>query len=274
MKGGRAPRYAKTYEKFRFNSNRLTLEPNGVGGIGCYYNSILIHQGVDLSKFNSIQIPRLINRPIVIFSGGKLEARKGQDIVVEGFKRFLRICPDALLIACWANVENIGINTMIKTPYVSNNPKSGKAADIHNWLMEQGIPAANVVVPTAVTNSQLPNLIKQSDVAVFTSRCEGGTNLMAMETLACGVPTILSRNTGHKDLLNGKIYHALELSDQKKVDRKLTDIYGGDITSQWGESNSDEMVDVLKGILLEKESWKIKGINSANALKKWIKRKA
>ena len=40
-----------------------------------------------------------------------------------------------------------------------------------------------------LVNRQLPHLIT-ADVAVFASRCEGGTNLMAMETLACGVPTL------------------------------------------------------------------------------------
>ncbi len=37
--------------------------------------------------------------------------------------------------------------------------------------------------------------------AVFANRAEGGTNLVAMECMACGVPTILSRNTGHLDLI-------------------------------------------------------------------------
>ena len=47
--------------------------------------------------------------------------------------------------------------------------------------------STNVFLLPCVVNRQLPHLIKQADVAVFASRCEGGTNLMAMETLACGV---------------------------------------------------------------------------------------
>ena len=44
-------------------------------------------------------------------------------------------------------------------------------------------------------------LLKQADLAVFPNRCEGGTNLVAMEAIACGVPTVLSANSGHLDLL-------------------------------------------------------------------------
>jgi hypothetical protein len=40
----------------------------------------------------------------------------------------------------------------------------------------------------------------QAHAAVFTSRAESGTNLFATQCLAAGLPTVLSRNTGHEDL--------------------------------------------------------------------------
>ena len=40
----------------------------------------------------------------VIFSGGKLEYRKGQDIVIAAFKIFQKRHPEALLITAWHNV--------------------------------------------------------------------------------------------------------------------------------------------------------------------------
>ena len=57
-------------------------------------NSVMVHQGIDLSRFNPIQVPRLIKKPLIIFAGGKIEARKGQDIVIEAFKKFIRYCPE------------------------------------------------------------------------------------------------------------------------------------------------------------------------------------
>ena len=62
--------------------NQETLERHGVK------NATMVHQGIDLSRFNAVPVPRLIKKPLVIFAGGKLEARKGQDIVIEAFKKF------------------------------------------------------------------------------------------------------------------------------------------------------------------------------------------
>ena len=64
---------------------------------------VRVLQGVDTTVFNPIPVPRLLHASIVIFSGGKLEIRKGQDIVIQAFKKLLAVCPDALLIASWCN---------------------------------------------------------------------------------------------------------------------------------------------------------------------------
>ena len=177
-------------------------------GINCAH---LVHQGVDTAVFNPEPVPRLLKRSLVIFSGGKLENRKGQDIVIAAFRRLLLKYPDALLIAAWGNVGNIGLNTIAASPHVQGSPVRGRTDAIAPWLEANGIPRSNVFLLPCVVNRQLPHLIKQADVAVFASRCEGGTNLMAMETLACGVPTLISANTGHLDLLAMGIGHALPM---------------------------------------------------------------
>ena len=76
--------------------NQAILQQQGVR------RSRLVHQGVDTTLFNSEPVPRLFKRSLVIFSGGKLESRKGQDIVIAAFRQLLRHYPDALLIAAWA----------------------------------------------------------------------------------------------------------------------------------------------------------------------------
>jgi glycosyltransferase involved in cell wall biosynthesis len=51
----------------------------------------------------------------------------------------------------------------------------------------------------------MPSVLQEMNVAVFPNRAEGGTNLVAMECMACGLPVILSGNTGHLDLIeNGQ----------------------------------------------------------------------
>ena len=68
----------------------------------------LVHQGVDTAVFNPEPVPRLLHRSLVVFSGGKLENRKGQDIVIAAFRRLLNHYPDAMLIAAWGNIGHVG----------------------------------------------------------------------------------------------------------------------------------------------------------------------
>ena len=58
----------------------------------------MVMQGVDTSVFNPIPVPRLLRASIVIFSGGKLEIRKGQDVVIQAFKKLLLVCPMLFLL--------------------------------------------------------------------------------------------------------------------------------------------------------------------------------
>jgi glycosyltransferase involved in cell wall biosynthesis len=230
---------------------------------------VLIHQGVDACRFHPIPIPRLLRSSFVVFAGGKLEARKGQDVVVAAFKRFLLHSPDALLIACWGNIGNVGLDTIGLSQHVEGNPANGDAQSIYAWLLEQGLPAANVLVPTITANSQLPALIKQADSAVFCSRCEGGTNLMAMETLACGIPTLLSSNTGHLDLLGLEIEHAIPIGQEGlgKVPDKITAGYGGDAGRLWGETEPDELVEIWLRIKADPIEWRRRAERGAIAMK-------
>ena len=79
----------------------------------------------------------------------------------------------------------------------------------------------------------VPQFIRCADTARAPNRCEGGTNLVAMECMACGVPAILSGNTGHRDLL-AVPGAALRLERQAPI--------SGEMFADWGESDPDEIV--------------------------------
>ena len=70
----------------------------------------------------------------------------------------------------------------------------------NGWSLREFL-VGNVVVPGLLNSAQMASLLKQADIAVFPNRCEGGTNLVAMEAIACGIPTVLSANSGHLDLM-------------------------------------------------------------------------
>jgi glycosyltransferase involved in cell wall biosynthesis len=77
------------------------------------------------------------------------------------------------------------------------------------WI-RSGCARGQILDLGAVPNREKPSILCEMDVAVFPNRCEGGTNLVAMECMACGLPVILSRNTGHLDLIDGDNCFALD----------------------------------------------------------------
>ena len=74
---------------------------------------------------------------------------------------------------------------------------------------------------------------------------EGGTNLVAMEAMACGVPCMVSMNTGHLDIV-GDGAHCLPLGLQHRVDLEGCD--------GWGSSDVEEMVAVLEAVYTQRQA--------------------
>src|SRR5271155_1892792 len=64
-------------------------------------NTRMILQGADRSLFYPAPRRRLFPGRFLIFSGGKPEPRKGQDIVVAAFRIFARRHPEAMLVTAW-----------------------------------------------------------------------------------------------------------------------------------------------------------------------------
>ncbi|NLE77556.1 MAG: glycosyltransferase family 4 protein, partial [Chloroflexi bacterium] len=54
----------------------------------------------------------------------------------------------------------------------------------------------------ALAQHELAQVYKNSDLGLFPNRCEGGTNLVLMEYLACGKPAVVSYSSGHRDVVS------------------------------------------------------------------------
>jgi glycosyltransferase involved in cell wall biosynthesis len=206
-------------------------------------NVSVVLQGIDPSLFHPA--PReqsLFPDRFVIFSGGKLEYRKGQDIVLGAFRIFQQRHPEALLLTCWHNLWPQSSESLRFSSHVDGPPEIGSDGlqNMSGWAFDNGIPAESFIDLGFVPNQELPALLRQADVALFPNRCEGGTNLVAMECMACGVPTVLSANTGHLDLLALAKDACIPLVRQDPVRGGAGDTEG------WGETSVAEVVEVLE----------------------------
>lgn len=211
--------------------NGELLKAYGIGPVA------VVLQGVDLDVFHPAPRQGLFGDRLAIFSGGKLEYRKAQDIVIEAFRRVLAVDPDALLVTAWHNhwpATMVGVDA---SGYVKGLPDvRGGALETTEWLVRNGIPARNVLDLGLRPHAAIAEVVRECTVAVFPNRCEGGTNLVAMEAMAVGVPTVLSANSGHLNLIGAGTCFVLE--EQADINRAPPGIRG---TWGWGESDPAEL---------------------------------
>jgi len=206
-----------------------------------------VFQGIDPTQFHRAPKLGVMRDRFLIFSGGKLELRKGQDIVLAAFRVFAKRHPEATLVTAWhspwpqlaRSLDQSGI----AAPIVFG--QDGKV-DVRGWVEANDIAPERVIDLGNVPNAWMPSVLREMDAAVFTNRAEGGTNLVAMECMASGIPVILSRNTGHLDLIEED--NCYPLLDQRAATSRWNS--AGDIKC-WGESQVDEVVERLEQIFAE-----------------------
>lgn len=226
--------------------NGRVLEAAGLGNVR------VIPQGIDPSVFHPAPRTGLFADRFVIFSGGKLEYRKGQDLVLAAFRAFRARHREALLLTAWHNPwpqTIVGLDSAGLVRGLPGVDARGRLA-LAPWLAANGLDPEAVLDLGALPNHQMAQALREADVALFPNRCEGGTNLVAMETMASGVPAILSANTGHLDLLT-EPDAALPLTRQSRV-RGHCPLYRG--TEGWGESDVAEIVARLEEVYDDREA--------------------
>jgi glycosyltransferase involved in cell wall biosynthesis len=221
----------------------------------------LIFEGIDPSLFHPAPRSGLMNASkFYVFSGGKLEFRKGQDIVVKAFRQFAARHSDAVLVTSWRSPwpqHSAGFQGILEAPLRLD--ANGQIA-VTQWCVENGIPQDQVLDVGLIPNPMMPTVVREMDCTISASRCEGGTSLPSMESMACGVPLIIANNTGLSDLIDGD--NCIAIRDQKTVSNASSDA----CTDGWGESNADEIVEALEKLYADSQLRKAIGNQGA----RWI----
>jgi glycosyltransferase involved in cell wall biosynthesis len=236
--------------------NERILQVYGIKGVRN------VQQGIDPTQFHPGPKYDLFKDRFLIFSGGKAEYRKAQDIVLAAFKLFSERHPEAVLVTAWYNfwpdrIQSLNWSRLVR-PLVLNKSKQ---IDVNGWAATNGIPSDRIVDLGLVPNHKMPTILREMNVALFPNRAEGGTNLVAMECMACGLPIILSRNTGHLDIIQTDNCYALD--DQRQTSHGFADIGG---VAGWGESQVDELVERLEQVFFDSAEAARRGRRAADRL--------
>lgn len=221
-------------------------------GIAC---ARAVLQGVDPTHFHPAPRSGWFRDRFVVFSGGKPEFRKGQDLVLLAFRAFAQRHPEALLLTSWHSPWPDSARSL------STNPQIAAASfledgrfDVVTWATNNGIAADQIVDLGHVPNADMARILREADVGLFPNRGEGGTNLVAMECMACGVPTILSANTGHLDLIGDG--NCRPLTRQNPVSANFG-------AQGWGESDVEEILEALEEVWRDRDAAQRVGLRGA-----------
>ncbi|MBM09473.1 MAG: glycosyltransferase [Magnetovibrio sp.] len=248
----------KAYDKILAGSswNRDYARQHGITNIE------FVSQGIDPELFFRGPASEVYREKFTIFSGGKLEIRKGQDLVLAAFKVFHKRHPEAILITAWQNAWPESALGMSTSMHIEAEPEVDPLGQlkITDWVVSNGVPKHAFVDLGWTANRKTATILRNMNVGVFPNRCEGGTNLVAMEAMACGVPCILSANTGHLDIIEGD--NCIPLVDQAPISET------GNETEMWRESKVDEIVAALEMVYANQEEAKRRGALGAESMKR------
>lgn len=222
-------------------------------------SAVAIMQGVDPRLFNAhLNDKEFYSDRFVVFSGGKLELRKGQDLVIRAYQVLQQRHKDVMLVNQWYNAWPSSLQTMAASRQIKFEIKTNDYfLFINQLLTDNGVDLSRVLTLGPQPNNTVARVYKNTDVGLFPNRCEGGTNLVMNEYMACGKPVIASYNTGHKDVLSDA--NSLPI----KTNRPFTVNRDGQNVATWEEPDLDETIEKLEWAYQHRDDLKRIGAQAA-----------
>ena len=192
-------------------------------------------QGVDADVFKPG--PGLVStretRTFNIWSCGKFEYRKAQDVVIRAVGVLMERHKDVHLVAAWHN------------PWPSSEATMSMSKLI-NWAGSQfdaccqHLDMSRVDMLDPMPHGHSAAYINGCDIGIFVNRCEAGTNLPLMETMSCGLPVIATTAHGHADVTKHLAAQSIIHSREIPIHR------GGMHVADWYEPDLEECIEKLE----------------------------
>lgn len=209
-----------------------------IGGVS---HTSTILQGIDPANFHPLP-----HRPedgrFIVFSGGKFEFRKGQDLVIAAMRVFMQRHHDAYLACSWVNQWPFSLATMSQSSHIRFNfSVQDCMTTLQRTLHDNGIPPERVYLAPLVDNNLIRQIYQQTDIGIFPNRCEGGNNMVLCEYMACGRTVIASDVTGHADVITPQ--KAFPLTSYSPV---LIKDALGEPSAIWYEACVEEIIEQLE----------------------------
>lgn len=200
-----------------------------------------------------------------IFSGGKFELRKGQDLVLKAIKILQQKYDDIVLVNAWYNFWPETMLPMSKSNHIKFELIGNTWQEyMLNLYKMNSMDIKRILTFPLVSNQKSRDLYMNTDLGLFPNRAEGGTNLVLMEYMACGKPVVASFSTGHKDIITND--NALQLTRLKEFK-----LFNGsnELIADWEEADIDEIISQIEYAYFHRDEIRKIGNNAAMHLKQF-----
>jgi len=235
---------------------------------GVHHTDTLI-QGIDPVLFSS-STQEFPHPTFILFSGGKFELRKGQDLVLKAFSILSKKYRDILLINTWVNLWPHSMQTMQYSKHIKFELRGETHEEMMQHLYEANdINPQRVLTLPLIPNTDLREVYLQTDLGVFPNRCEGGTNLVLMEYMACGKPVVASYTSGHKDILTDR--NSIPI---KRMHPFTIENMAGMHPAHWEEPDLEELIAAIEYAYHNRETAKYLGVNAGEDMRNFTWKKS
>ena len=222
-------------------------------------NVVHFAAGYDGRRFRPGARRNLFPGRFVIFSGGRLDFRKGQDLVIAAVREFRKRHHETLLVHAWQHpwpecIVPFGAGALVDglPHYVGGQLRTAP------WLAMNGLPTDSAVDIGLVANTILPDIVREAHVGLFPSRAEAQPSTAMLECMASGVPCIVARNTGHLELAREQIGYPLV--EQSAVEPAHARVPG---TDGWGAARVDDIIAQLEQVYTNTSDARRRGVAAA-----------
>lgn len=203
--------------------------------------TFVVPLGVNINVFKSAEKPRGEN--LVFLTVGKMERRKGLDILPEIFNR------------AFTKEDKVELQLLVDNPFHN-------AQETQKWRrLYLSTPLAQKVkfLPRQKTQEDVCRIMRAADVGIFPSRGEGW-NQPLLEMMSCNKSVITTNYSAHTEYCTTENSHLIEIDELEDAhDQKW--FFGQGKWAKLGEKQINQAVDYMRGLY---ERWK-KGESLTNA---------
>lgn len=160
----------------------------------------IIPPGVD-TRFYNHRVADKSSDKIVFFFLGRLDERKGVDVLLRVWKKIRRFAIK--------NKREVPVKLLI-----------GGDGPMRNLVQKESAFLKDVEYLGFVDENVLPKIYASSDVSIFPSKGGESFGIVLIESMACGTPPLASNIAGYRDVVKNE-YNGLLFSSEFDLHRKI-----------------------------------------------------